>query len=160
MPATGKRYARAHRSALAATGDGGGIAAVRTARDGRFCPHRPDRHGICGRLHVERRLFPTLFMLTGGVLIWAAAFLAAYAFSAVACARGFADATVLGLEIVLAVAGLASLAAFAGIAVVAAVAQRSSVPPALRHVALVVCLIGTAGVLWNALPIVLVAARC
>lgn len=91
---------------------------------------------------------------------WAAAFPAASVFSAVACSRGFADATVLGLGIVPAVAGLANLAAFSGIAAVATVAHRCSVPPALRHVALVVCLLGAAGVLWNVLPIVLVAARC
>src|SRR5262245_43862642 len=107
-----------------------------------------------------QRFSPTVFMLTGGVLIWAAAFLAAYVFTAVACARGFADATLLGLAIVPVAAGIASLAAVAGIAAVSAIARRRNVSPVLRDVALVVCLLGGVGVVWDALPAVIVAARC
>jgi hypothetical protein len=99
-------------------------------------------------------------MLTGGVLIWAAGFLAAYVFAAVACSGGFADASVLGLPIVPTAVGLTALTAFAGIAALAAKARASDIAPTLRHVALVVCLLGAAGVLWNALPAVIVTARC
>ena len=109
---------------------------------------------------MPQRLSRTIFMLTGGVLIWAAGFLAAYVFAAVACAGGFADASVLGLPIVPAAVGLTALTAFAGIAALAAKARASDIAPTLRHVALVVCLLGAAGVLWNALPAVIVTARC
>ena len=109
---------------------------------------------------MEQRIAPTVLMLAGGVLIWAAAFLAAYVFSAVACARGFADASLLGLPVVPVAVGIASIGALGGIATVAAIAHGSNAHAALRHVALVVCLLGAAGVLWNAVPALIVATRC
>ena len=114
---------------------------------------------------MEQRFSAAVFLLTGGVLVWLAAFLAAYVFAAVVCARGFADQTVLGFAIVPAAAGASSLAALAGIAEIAAGALRrpsrqSGPSRAIRDVALVVCLLGATGVLWNALPAFLVAARC
>ena len=57
------------------------------------------------------RFAPTAFVLTGGLLVWMADFSFVYTFAAVACARGFADASVLGLPLVPAVTTLASLAA-------------------------------------------------
>jgi hypothetical protein len=111
---------------------------------------------------VDRRFVPALLLISGGVLVWAAAFLASYAFAAVACARGFADATLLGVAVVPAASGAATLAAAAGIVAVARRALRRSDPPsaAIRDAALVVCVLGAIGVIWNALPPLLVAARC
>ena len=115
---------------------------------------------IAAGARVEPRIATTFFTLAGGVLAWAAAFLASYVTAALACARGFADTTVLGLEIVPLAVGVASFAALAGIAGVAAKARAGAMDAALREVALIVCLVGVAGVLWNALPALLVGARC
>jgi len=114
---------------------------------------------------LEQRFSGIVFTLTGGLLIWAAAFLGAYVFASVACARGFANAAVLGIAIVPAGVGVASFAALAGIgAVTANILRRSSrandASPAIRDVALIVCLLGATGIVWNALPAFIVAARC
>jgi hypothetical protein len=45
--------------------------------------------------------FPrTALFIAAGLLVWAADFLFIYVFAAIACARGFADVTVLGIGIV------------------------------------------------------------
>ena len=55
------------------------------------------------------------FLLSGALLIWALDFLICYAFAALACARGFADARVFGLPIVGAVVGFTTLLAAAAV---------------------------------------------
>jgi hypothetical protein len=53
----------------------------------------------------------TAFTLTGALLAWAADFAFAYAFAAIACARGYAGNTVAGIGIVPLASIAASLAA-------------------------------------------------
>jgi hypothetical protein len=52
-----------------------------------------------------------MFLVAGGLLAWMADFVLVYVFAALACARGFADATLVGLPIVPLVTVLASLTA-------------------------------------------------
>jgi hypothetical protein len=49
---------------------------------------------------MDRRFTPTSFLLWSGLLIWAADFLLIYVIEAIACAKGFADAAILGIGIV------------------------------------------------------------
>ncbi|MDY6945812.1 MAG: hypothetical protein SXG53_08850 [Pseudomonadota bacterium] len=49
---------------------------------------------------MQHRFAATTFLALGGLLAWMANFVFVYVFAAVACARGFADASVLGLPIV------------------------------------------------------------
>ena len=63
--------------------------------------------------HSPHRFAPTVFVLTGALLVWMADFGFVYVFAAVACARGFADAHVFGLPLVPMSTTLASLAAAA-----------------------------------------------
>jgi hypothetical protein len=49
---------------------------------------------------MQHRFTATTFLVLGGLLVWMADFLFVYVFAAVACARGFADASALGLPVV------------------------------------------------------------
>lgn len=60
---------------------------------------------------MQHRFTSTTFLLLGGLLVWIADFVVVYVFAAVACAKGFADASLLGLPIVTLVTLLASLIA-------------------------------------------------
>lgn len=53
----------------------------------------------------------TTFLILGGLLVWMADFVFVYVFAAVACARGFADVSWLGVPIVTMMTLLASLIA-------------------------------------------------
>jgi hypothetical protein len=71
------------------------------------------------------RRFPrAALFIAAGLLIWAADFLFIYAFAAVACARGFADATVLGLGIVPLASFVATVLALAATGVVIVMGTR------------------------------------
>ena len=71
--------------------------------------------------------FPRTALFTAaGLLIWAADFLFIYIFAAVACARGFADATVLGAGIVPLASFVATVFALVATgAIIAAGARRA-----------------------------------
>jgi hypothetical protein len=60
---------------------------------------------------MQHRFTATTFLVLGGLLVWIANFVFVYVFAAVACARGFADASLLGLPVVTLVTLLASLIA-------------------------------------------------
>lgn len=60
---------------------------------------------------MQHRFTATSFLIFGGLLVWMADFVFVYVFAAVACAKGFADANLLGLPIVTVVTLLASLLA-------------------------------------------------
>jgi hypothetical protein len=62
---------------------------------------------------VQHRFTPTTFFIMGALLTWMAHFTVIYVFAAVACARGFADLTVLTLPVVPAFTIAASLLAVA-----------------------------------------------
>ena len=52
---------------------------------------------------------PTFLYLAGGLIVWAVRFLAVYIIVALACARGWSDATFLGLRVVDSVPVLATI---------------------------------------------------
>ncbi len=83
----------------------------------------------------DRSFTRTAFVVWSGLLIWAADFLLVYVFAAVACARGFADVQVSGVGIVL----FAQFVSFLAAALAA---------------------LGMIGIVWTALPPVLLAADC
>lgn len=60
---------------------------------------------------MQHRFTATSFLLLGGLLVWMAEFVFVYVFAAVACAKGFAGASVLGLPVVTLAALLASILA-------------------------------------------------
>jgi hypothetical protein len=49
---------------------------------------------------MDRKFTPTTFLVWSGLLIWAADFLLIYVIEAIACAKGFADAVILGLRVI------------------------------------------------------------
>jgi hypothetical protein len=49
---------------------------------------------------MQHRFTATAFLVAGGLVVWIADFVVVYVFAALACARGFADASLLGLPIV------------------------------------------------------------
>ena len=59
----------------------------------------------------EHRFTPTSLFIVGALLIWLADFVVVYVFAALACARGFASVTVLGMPIVAFVSTLCTVAA-------------------------------------------------
>ena len=113
---------------------------------------------------------PRIFLITGGLLIWAASFLVNYVFAAVACARGFADVQWLGIGLLTLVLTSVNLIAIAGLALVAMRARRvgrASFAPgmatrdgAAASIACIVCLLGGIAIAWNALPPLLVGTHC
>ena len=73
------------------------------------------------------RTFPrTALFIAAGLLIWAADFLFIYICAAIACARGLADATVLGLGIVPLVSSGATAIALAATGIIIAKGARRS----------------------------------
>ena len=74
---------------------------------------------------MPQRFTPTVFLLTGSLLIWLTTFVLGYGFAAVACARRFADAQVAGVSLVPLVLGtLHLLAAVATVYLLLLVRQR------------------------------------
>lgn len=65
------------------------------------------------KVSTHHRFAPTIFLITGGLLVWMAVFTFLYTFAAVACARRFADIEVAGLPITIAVTIATSLIAAA-----------------------------------------------
>lgn len=79
---------------------------------------------------MNRRYFPrTALFVTAGLLIWATDFLFIYVFAAIACARGHAGATVLGIGIIPLASTVATLAA-AGACLGVVMAGRREARPA------------------------------
>jgi hypothetical protein len=87
------------------------------------------------RIDPRPQLYPNGVRRLVRLLIWAADLLLVYVFAAVACARGFADVQVSGVGIVL----FAQFVSFLAAALAA---------------------LGMIGIVWTALPPVLLAADC
>ena len=118
----------------------------------------------------------SLFSIIGGPMVWVAHFLTVYIFTAIACARGFFYAELLGIRVVPLVGGLATVAAAALIVdafVVSWRRWRGGAPPALpphdqagvdsrrRFMAfsgMLLCGASLIAVLWEALPVVFFAS--
>jgi hypothetical protein len=108
-----------------------------------------------------------LFEISGALLIWAAYFMLAYGFAALACAHGFAGVEIAGIAIVPLVAGAAALLALAGSAGMLLFSRRrapaapapSETAQFLRSTALWAALLALIAIAWTALPL-LFFPRC
>lgn len=111
--------------------------------------------------------FPrSALFITAGLLIWAADFLFIYVFAALACARGYADASVLGFGIVPFASAISSIAAFAASGAVALAAQRYRRRNARDHdqfrrgLAFIVAVLSLIAVAMTAVPGMLIKGTC
>jgi hypothetical protein len=123
-------------------------------------------------MKTEPRFPRTTLTVTAGLLIWAADFLFIYVFAALACARGFAHTTLLGLSIVPLVSTIATaVAAVASGALIVAGARRAAAAtshapddatPALflRRLAMIVAMLGLIAIALTGLPGLLVTGTC
>jgi hypothetical protein len=107
----------------------------------------------------------TAWALTGALLVWAADFLFVYAFAAIACARGHAAWTVLGIGVVpFAAAAANALAATATGAIVWWALRTRRTPNRMQvwtaHAALVGAILGGIAIAMIALPGFMVRGIC
>ena len=113
------------------------------------------------------RFTPTVFSITGGLLIWFANFLLVYGFAAVACARGFADARLAGMRLVpLVILGVNLLAGAATVALLLIARQRRGAEQLdaherfLRFLVLASCGIALLALWLLAMPPLLISHPC
>ena len=109
---------------------------------------------------------PTILYLSGGLIIWGARFLAAYIFTAIVCARGWAGVSLAGLGLVPAVVTLFTLAAAAGCVAImlrAASHLRRSSSDAdeqntrfVHYIAATMAALGLLAVIWETLPVFMI----
>jgi hypothetical protein len=108
---------------------------------------------------IARLIYPL-----AGLLIWGAHLTLIYAFTALACARRFAGIDILGVGVVPLAVGLATLLALAALAAVLrrALGRRSSAHGTapdnafIDYVTAAAAILALFGVLWQALPILLI----
>ncbi len=114
------------------------------------------------------RFTATAVFICGGMLIWAIDFLALYVIAAIACAKGFASATVAGMPIVAFVGTLLTIGAVVGTIVLLRIGTRrladnGRLDESLRFIYFLVAAIGMLAliaILYNALPAWLLATEC
>jgi hypothetical protein len=116
---------------------------------------------------MPRRFTPTVFFLTGGLLIWLANFVLVYGLAAVACARDFADARLAGVRLLpLTILGCNLLAGAATVILLLIARQRWR---AERHDAhgrflhfliLATCVIAVLALWFLAMPPLLIRDPC
>ena len=111
--------------------------------------------------------FPRVALyIFAGLLVWAADFLFVYVFAAIACARGFADATVLGIGVVPLASVLATIVAGAVSLAIVARGRREIRPAAaesangdfLAGLAAIAALFALIAIGFTSLPALLVGA--
>jgi hypothetical protein len=111
--------------------------------------------------------FPrTALFIASGLLVWAADFLFIYVFAAVACARGFADATVADMGIVPFASTIATLGAAGATFAIVARCRREMRPAAadaanggfIAGVAAVASLLALIAVVFTGLPALLLGS--
>ena len=109
---------------------------------------------------LKQRFPRTALYTTAGLLVWAADFLFIYAFAAIACARGFAGASVLGIGIVPLASIVATLAA-AAVSIAILVAGKRELRPAaadagnggfLAGLAAIAALLALIAIVFTGLP--------
>ena len=107
---------------------------------------------------------PLLFMLSGPI-VWFAHFSLIYAFTALACARDFAQARFAGIGLVPLVIVSATLLAVLALAAIPWLAVRGRAPgaggdawPFLRYAAIALMLLALVAVVWEAVAVFFVPA--
>ncbi len=102
----------------------------------------------------EPRFAPTVAYLLGAMIVWTAAFTAAYGGAAVICARKLGDTDVLGIAALPFWMGVVTLAALAATVIIALVAYRhhSTRGGFVHSVTLLLALLAAVGIVWNGVP--------
>jgi hypothetical protein len=122
--------------------------------------------GSLGAAEVARTALK-LFLPVSGLFAWAAQFTLIYGFTAVACARGFADADALGVSVVPLTIILVSAVAFAatGVVLLRAIGERRRMSgnalPSERFLNYTTILVGGLSLVtiaWHGLPALIVPA--
>lgn len=116
---------------------------------------------------MTQRFSPATFFVCGGLLIWAADFLFTYIFQAVACARGFAQASIAGLSVVPLASGTASVLALAATGALFMSARRRmkrgtvvAVSSFLDWLALTLAGLAIVAIVWLGLPALVLRRVC
>ena len=118
------------------------------------------------RTAPERRFTLTALQLWGGLLVWAAYFLAVYVVAALACARGFAGVRVAGLDVVTFVSAAGLVVSVAVTAALVIVTRRRALAEPARGARFADRLGWTLGLLallalaWTAVPHLLLRTGC
>ena len=107
---------------------------------------------------------PTLLYMLGGLIIWGARFLAAYSFTGIACARGWADSgtdvfvpLTIGVASLIAVLGCSALVANAMLRLrTGPAAARGENARFVHVVAALVAAFAIVAIVWETLPVLLV----
>lgn len=114
----------------------------------------------------DTRFAPVVGYLLGGMIVWAAAFAAAYGTAAVVCARGLAETTLFGMALLpLSIAAI-TVAALLATGLIAAAAYRrlhntaeeAGLTGFLHGTALLVALLAVVGIAWNGAPVLFLAS--
>ena len=102
----------------------------------------------------EPRFATLLGYLLSGMILWAAAFTAAYAGAAFICARRLGDTTVLGIAVLSFWIGVMTLAALTATLIIALVAyrRRSQRGDFMHGLTLLLALLAMIGIAWNGVP--------
>jgi hypothetical protein len=116
---------------------------------------------------MDRKFTPTTFFLWSGLLIWAADFLLIYVIEAIACAKGFAAARILGIGVIPLTTLICSAAAAAASAlIVRHCVRRLSAARSDQRVQFTFFVTAATGalaliaILWTALPGLLLRTGC
>ncbi len=116
---------------------------------------------------ADERPFLRLFTVTSGLIAWAAQFTVIYGIAAIACARGYADISFVGIGLVPFTILVATVLALAATALVMAFAARERrrmderTDPANRFLNTTALLVGGLSlvtILWHGLPALVVPA--
>lgn len=115
-----------------------------------------------------RRFMPTALFICGGLLIWAANFMAVYVVAAIACAKGFAGSNVAGMPFVAFAGTVLTLAAGAGTVAILRTGMKrlktnGQLNASVRFIyflAAAVGMLALVAILFNALPAWLLANEC
>jgi hypothetical protein len=113
---------------------------------------------------MDTRRFSTCFgSMMLGLIIWAAFFLFIYVFQAVACAKGWADKTIMGQGVVPLAVGAATVVALA--AVLFQIVRELSFPAGqdqttrfIRRTTVLFAWLAGVAILWSALPAVVLTS--
>ncbi len=115
----------------------------------------------------SREFWPVALTLTSGFLVWAAHFAMIYGLTALACARGFNDAKLLGLEVVPLGVGAATLAALLMVVWVIMSCIRWRGPRRedaltrfLRYTTILIGGFAILAIVWDGLPAILIGSPC
>lgn len=113
------------------------------------------------RAGADMPFVSTTMRMTGGLLTWAAHFAVIYGLTALACARGFADAAWLGVGVVSWGIGIATVVALAAIALLTAGAVRTAAKSARGPVfrdwmTMAMGAAGVVAVIWQTIPVLIV----